>query len=102
MKRHYLLLLGLLLFVSLIPNVAVAQTATPSERIYVLLGHAALFGVLGLVLLIRSYFIWDLFTPFKIREELVAKHNVSVGIVTAGIIIGTSIVIAAGLLVVVG
>ncbi len=78
---------------------AEAGEPTPTT-IWMLVADALLFGVAGLVLLIAAFFVWDLLTPFKLREELVEQHNVAVGIVTAAIIVGTAVVVGAALLVV--
>ena len=52
------------------------------------------FGVIGIVLLILGYFLFDLITPkLDVPAEL-TKGNVSVGIVVAALLIAIAIVTA--------
>jgi len=58
----------------------------------------AAFCVLGLVVLALAYWLWDLITPYSIRQEIGEKQNVAVAVVLAGVLIGMSIIIAGALL----
>jgi putative membrane protein len=62
-----------------------------------LLIDAAIFGIVGVVLLIVGYYLWELVTPYNVRKELQDK-NVAVAIVVAAFILGMAIVVAASLI----
>ena len=55
------------------------------------------FGVIGVVLLILGYYIWELVTPYNLRRELQDNKNVAVAVVAASFIVGMAIVVAAAL-----
>jgi putative membrane protein len=63
-----------------------------------LLVDAAVFGIVGIVLLIIGYYLWELITPYNVRRELQENKNVAVAIVVAAFILGMAIVIAASLI----
>ena len=52
------------------------------------------FGILAILLIIFGYFIFDKLTPRLDFNDLVAKGNVSMGIVIGSFIIGLCYVIA--------
>lgn len=56
-----------------------------------------IFGVIGIVLLIVGYYIWELVTPYNLRRELQENKNVAVAVVAASFIVGMAIVLAAAL-----
>lgn len=57
----------------------------------------AVFGVIGIVLLILGYYIWELVTPYNLRRELQDNKNLPVAVVAAAFIVGMAIVVAAAL-----
>ena len=59
--------------------------------------EAAIFGVTGIVVLIAAYYLWELITPYSVKEQLVKERNMAVAVVVAAFIIGTAIVIAAAI-----
>jgi putative membrane protein len=63
-----------------------------------LLVAASVFGIVGIVLLIIGYYLWELITPYNVRKELQENKNVAVAIVVAAFILGMAIVIAASLI----
>ncbi len=56
---------------------------------------AVIFAVLGIVLFIGAFFLFEKFTPGTLWRELLEEHNTALAIVVAGIAIGLSIIIAA-------
>jgi uncharacterized membrane protein YjfL (UPF0719 family) len=57
---------------------------------------SVVFGLLGILLTVVGYKVFDWLTPgIKVEQELAERQNVAVGIVVAAIIIGASIVVAA-------
>jgi uncharacterized membrane protein YjfL (UPF0719 family) len=81
------------------PTTAVAAAAAgPTVPMWRLLIDASIFGVVGIVLLILGYYVWELVTPYNVRKELQENKNVAVAIVVAAFILGMAIVVAASLL----
>lgn len=56
------------------------------------------YGLLGLILLLIGYYVYEFVTPFSVKEELVTHRNIAVGIVVAAFILGMAIVIAAAII----
>ena len=56
-----------------------------------------IFGLVGIVVLIGAYYLWEMLTPYSVKEQLVKEKNLAVAIVVAAFILGTAIVIAAAL-----
>lgn len=57
-----------------------------------------LYGVIGILLLLVGYFIFDRIVGLDLKRELVEDQNTALGIMLAGVFIGTAIVIAAVML----
>jgi putative membrane protein len=55
-------------------------------------------GLVGLILLLMGYYIYELITPFSVKEELISHRNPAVGIVVAAFILGMAIIIAAAII----
>lgn len=77
---------------------AVVAAGGPAVPLWRLLIDAAIFGVVGIILLIVGYYVWELVTPYNVRKELQENKNVAVAIVVAAFILGMAIVVAASLL----
>jgi putative membrane protein len=58
----------------------------------------SVFGVLGMVLLVFGYYVWELITPYNNRQELQENKNLAVAIVVAAFVLGMAIVIAAAIM----
>ena len=55
-----------------------------------------IFGILGILLIVLGFKIFDWLCPkIDVEVELAEKHNIAVAIVIAAVIIGVSIVTAA-------
>jgi uncharacterized membrane protein YjfL (UPF0719 family) len=54
---------------------------------------AVIFGVVGIVLIIAGYRIFDWVSPIDVEKELSEKHNIAVAIVCAAVILGIAWVI---------
>ena len=59
---------------------------------------SVVYGLLGLILLLIGYYIYELITPFSVKEELITHRNPAVGMVVAAFILGMAIVIAAAII----
>ena len=60
--------------------------------------QTAAFSMLGVVLAIVGYKIFDLVTPGKLHHEILQNKNVAAAIVGAAIVIGVCILVAAAML----
>ena len=55
------------------------------------------FGVIGIVLAILGFKLFDLLTPGKLDEEILKKQNMPAAIIGAAIILGICIIVAAAI-----
>lgn len=105
-KKAFLILLILFIIFTCVSFVgSFANDSTGSEksnnlefRLLIPILDCAIFGILGVVLLIIGYYIWELITPYSVKLQLIEQKNMAVGIVVAAFIIGTSIIVAASIL----
>ena len=56
---------------------------------------SGVFGIIGIVLAILGFKLFDLLTPGKLQEEELQKNNIAAAILCGAFIIGICIVIAA-------
>jgi uncharacterized membrane protein YjfL (UPF0719 family) len=56
-----------------------------------------IYGLIGIVLTIAGYKIFDWITPIDVEKELGEKQNIAVAIVAAAVIIGIALVVAAAI-----
>ena len=56
-----------------------------------------IFGLLGIVLAIIGFKLFDLITPFNLEKEMCENKNIAVGILCAGIVIGICWIVAASM-----
>jgi hypothetical protein len=59
--------------------------------------EAIVFGAVGIAVLIGAYYLWELITPYSVKDQLIKEKNVAVGIVVAAFILGTALIIAAAI-----
>jgi putative membrane protein len=59
---------------------------------------SVVYGLVGLILLLIGYYIYELITPWSVKEELISHRNPAVGLVVAAFILGMAIVIAAAII----
>jgi putative membrane protein len=59
---------------------------------------AVAFGLVGIVLTVLGYFLFDLAaTRINVQTELAEKQNIAVAIVAAAVIIGVAMVVSAAI-----
>ena len=56
------------------------------------IGAAAAYGVVGILLTLLGFKLFDMITPFSLARELSEDENTAVAIVTAAVIIGIALV----------
>jgi len=57
------------------------------------LGLSAVFGLLGIIILVLGYIIFDKLIPLDFNKEL-GNNNIAVAIVIAGLLIGIAIIVS--------
>ena len=57
--------------------------------------NAAIYAVLGVVILIMSFIVMDKITPYDLWAEIVEKQNMALAILAGLMALGTAIIIAA-------
>lgn len=58
---------------------------------------SVVYGLVGIILLMVGYKVFELITPFSVSDALSKDQNRAVGIVVGAIFIGVAIIIAAAL-----
>lgn len=56
-----------------------------------------IFGLIGIVLAIIGFKLFDLITPFNLEKEMCENKNVAVGILCGGIVLGICWIVAASM-----
>lgn len=59
--------------------------------------ESVIFGALGLILALVSFFVMDLMTPGHLGKQLAKEQNMALAIVVGSGILGTCIIIAAAI-----
>ena len=70
---------------------------TFDKSTFIALLWSVIFGVIGIVLTIAGYKIFDWITPIDVEKELSERQNIAVAIVTAAVILGIAMVISAAI-----
>jgi putative membrane protein len=81
-----------------IPMPPVEPRIIPPTLSWISIFTSAVYGLLGLILLLIGYYIYEIITPFSVKEELISHRNPAVGMVVAAFILGMAIVIAAAII----
>ena len=82
----------------LVPMLAHAQQAgTPRLGLASGLILSVVYGLVGILLLMIGYKIFEWITPFSVNDALSKDQNRAVGIVVGAIFIGVAIIVAAAL-----
>lgn len=96
-RPNRLVRLALTLAALLPAGTAFAQDAGPS--FFETLGNGAIatvvYGLLGIVLAIIGYKVFEVVLPFNVKHELEEDHNMAVGVLLAAMVLGIAIIVAA-------
>lgn len=57
--------------------------------------NAVIFAVLGVVILVVSFILWDRITPYDLWKEIIEKHNTALAIFAGLMALGIAIIVAA-------
>ena len=55
------------------------------------------FAAVGLVVFGAAFWLMQKLSPFSFRKEIEEDHNIAVGVITAGVMIGIALIIAAAI-----
>ena len=56
------------------------------------------FGLVGIIMAIVGFKVFDLVTPGNLQKEILEKQNIAAAIIAGAIIIGICIIVAAAIL----
>lgn len=56
--------------------------------------NAIIYAVLGVVILVISFVLWDKITPYDLWKEIVEKNNVALAIFSGLMALGIAIIVA--------
>jgi hypothetical protein len=80
------------------PMPPVEPRVIPPTLSWVSLLTSVVYGLVGMILLLIGYYIYELITPWSVKDELISHRNPAVGLVVAAFILGMAIVIAAAII----
>jgi putative membrane protein len=55
------------------------------------------FGLVGIILALIGFKLFDLITPFNLEKEMCENKNVAVGILCGAIVLGVCVIVAAAI-----
>ena len=96
--RRALVFLGLTCYA--LPAVAqetAAPTVTTGGMTPMAVVDTSVYSIMGLIILLVGFKVFDLFTPYKLHKELAEDQNVAIGVMVAGLFIALAIVIASAI-----
>jgi putative membrane protein len=99
MKKYVFQLIALIA-IALVPALALANGApppAPQPGPVANLVWSIIYGLVGVMLLMIGYKIFEWITPFSVNDALAKDQNRAVGIVIGAIFIGIAIIVAAAL-----
>ena len=59
---------------------------------------SVIYSILGIVVLMAGFKIFDWITPFSLNTEIEEKNNTAAGVIVAGIMIALGLIVAAAIL----
>lgn len=80
-----------------------AATGTRPESGFATLSVASIistiiYGLIGIVLAILGFKLFDALIPFNLEQEICEKHNLAVAILCAAMVLGICLIVAAAVL----
>ena len=69
----------------------------PIRELLPVLATTLLFVLLGLVILVVAFLVFQKVAPFSVRKELEEDQNIAIAIVIGSVILGSAIIIAAAI-----
>lgn len=63
----------------------------------VLIIEGIIFSIVGLVVLMVGYKVFDMATPYDLNKQIAEENNVAAGIAVAGVLVSLGIIVAAAM-----
>ncbi len=79
---------------------ATAAAGAPMLNVKVLLGlviESVVFSVVGLIILLIGYKIFDAVTPYHLNHEIAEDNNTAAGVAIAGLLIALGLIVASAI-----
>ena len=76
-------------------GVAAPATFIDFKHLALLVIESVVFSIVGVVVLMVGYKIFDLVTPFDLDHQIAEDNNTAAGIAVAGVIIALGLIVAA-------
>lgn len=57
--------------------------------------NAVMYAILGVILLVSSFVVWDKLTPYDLWKQIVEEKNVALAIFAGAMALGIAIIVAA-------
>ena len=74
-----------------------AQSSAADDLSGAAIASTLIYGLIGLVLFMAGYVLFDKVLKLDLRKELAVDQNTSIGVMMAGVFIGIGIIIAAAM-----
>ena len=77
-----------------------SATAAPMLNLKVLVGlviESVVFSVVGLIILLIGYKIFDAVTPYHLNHEIAEDNNTAAGVAIAGLLIALGLIVSAAI-----
>jgi uncharacterized membrane protein YjfL (UPF0719 family) len=75
-------------------------SAAPLLNVKILIGlviESVVFSVVGLIVLLVGYKIFDMVTPYHLNHEIANDNNTAAGVAIAGLLIALGLIVAAAI-----
>ena len=91
------------LFIGLFPAALSAAETQPAggwhaQSLGAAIGYMVLFAVVGIVMAIAGYMVFDKCTPGNLHREIIENKNVAAAIIGGAVIVGVCLIVAAAML----
>ncbi len=67
------------------------------KGLLVLIIEGIIFSIVGLVVLMVGYKVFDMATPYDLNRQIAEENNVAAGIAVAGVLVSLGIIVAAAM-----
>lgn len=57
----------------------------------------AIFSIVGLIILMIGYKVFDMATPYDLNRQIAEENNVAAGVAVAGVLVSLGIIVAAAM-----
>jgi putative membrane protein len=98
MKKLIIAGLGLAPLALRAADAASTSTGWHAQTLPQAIGYMVLFSIIGILLAIAGYWIFDKCTPGDLTKEILENKNVAAAIIGGAVIVGVCLIVAAAML----